>query len=100
MSLNRQKLTERILATVENMPEPMRCVFVLTHYRGFEPEQVESRVGLGADQVLTLIRQAQRHLYDGVGHLAPDFTAHYSGQWGSMIEERADRLAAGGPCDE
>ncbi|HLV00135.1 MAG TPA: hypothetical protein VKZ59_02640 [Acidobacteriota bacterium] len=61
--VDRQKLYEHILTTIEEMPNQMQKVFVLQRYYGLGRNDIVQKVGIEAKEVAFLLRAAEQLLY-------------------------------------
>ncbi|MGH9339260.1 MAG: RNA polymerase sigma factor [Acidobacteriota bacterium] len=61
--LNREKVFDGILEALEEMPEELRQMFVLGHYRGLSATQIAQEIGQEQQKVETLLRRADEFLY-------------------------------------
>ena len=65
--LQRQKLFKRIVGALDAMPHLLRQAFVLRHYKGFSENEIAAKVGVEAEEVSSLLRRADRFLYQHLG---------------------------------
>lgn len=59
----REILFSRIVEILDEMPESLRDVFVLTHYEGKSPSEVASILGIPESDFGSLLIQANQYFY-------------------------------------
>ena len=69
LSLSRQSrhdIFEAILTSLNAMPEPLRKIFVLSHYQGKSNPEIAAHFDLPASQVATRLQEANLRFYQGL----------------------------------
>ncbi|MDA2931047.1 hypothetical protein MYX84_14060 [Acidobacteria bacterium AH-259-O06] len=67
----REELFERIMQSLDQMPDLLREVFILSHYRGSPPSEIASTIGASEEETAELLRQANQCFFQG---LYPDYS--------------------------
>ncbi len=62
----REQLTQTILQVLRSWPELDRRVFVQSHYAGRSVEEVSKNLGLGADEIRSILERCERNLHLGL----------------------------------
>jgi RNA polymerase sigma factor (sigma-70 family) len=62
-SFVREQLYSGILQSLEELPDSLRRIFVLRHYRGYQPSEIARLLELNEDEIPTLLKRAEQHLY-------------------------------------
>ncbi|MDA2930337.1 sigma-70 region 4 domain-containing protein [Acidobacteria bacterium AH-259-O06] len=70
-SLEREKLFDRIIEALNEMPNLPRQAFILSHYQGLSSEEIAIRIGVKQQDIRFLLRRANTFLYERLSPLVP-----------------------------
>ena len=59
----KEELFDVILESLEEMPDLLRQVFVLSHYRAHSPAEIASKVGVREEDIFFLLKCANKLFY-------------------------------------
>jgi DNA-directed RNA polymerase specialized sigma24 family protein len=64
---DRDRLFERIVRVLGEMPDQLAQAFILSHYRGLSIEQISREVGVRVGETPQLLEQANSLFYQKIG---------------------------------
>jgi len=70
-SLEREKLFDRIIEALNEMPNLPRQAFILSHYQGLSSNEIAAKVGVKERDIGFLLRSANSLLYQKLRPLTP-----------------------------
>lgn len=62
--LDRENLFRGIIESLNTLPDPLRQVFVRSHYQGRSNAQIAGELGLPEDKVFALLEDANRSFHN------------------------------------
>lgn len=62
----RHELFDRIIRSLNNMPEEMRKAFVLSHYQGCANEEIAGKIGAEPKEIPGLLKEANILFFENV----------------------------------
>ncbi len=71
LNSEREKLFDRIIEALNEIPHLPRQVFILSHYKGLSSEEIATRIGVEQQDVRFLLRRANTFFYERLGPLVP-----------------------------
>ena len=69
LNSEREKLFDRILEALNEMPNLPRQAFILGHYQGLSSEEIATRIGAEQQDIRFLLRRANTVLYERLSPL-------------------------------
>ena len=61
--LDRDQLFQQIIEALNQMPDLMRQVFILSHYQEVSPDDIASKIGVKKEEIPFLLKCAEDLLY-------------------------------------
>ncbi len=61
--LDRDQLFQQIIEALNQMPDLMRQVFILSHYQEVSPDDIASKIGVKEEEIPFLLKCAEDLLY-------------------------------------
>ncbi len=71
LNSEREKLFDRLIEALNEIPNLPRQVFILSHYQGLSFEEIATRIGVEQQDVRFLLKRANTFFYDKLGPLVP-----------------------------
>ena len=70
-SLEREKLFDRIIEALNEIPNLLRQVFIFSHYQGLSPDEIATKVGMKQHDISFLLRRANSLFYEKLRPFIP-----------------------------